>query len=75
MSDCDCSKTVCPKHHGSFDCTPFCDICEGNTEYCATHDAWEALQAETYLRMYNVSGQMYNGYNNATLEELRQRIV
>lgn len=23
----------CPKHEGSFDCTPFCDVCEGNQEY------------------------------------------
>lgn len=24
---------VCPNHEGGFDCTPFCDICEGNQEY------------------------------------------
>lgn len=23
----------CPVHQGAFDCTPFCDICEGNQEY------------------------------------------
>ena len=23
----------CPAHEGSFDCTPFCPICEGNQEY------------------------------------------
>lgn len=23
----------CPRHGGSFDCTPFCDLCEGNQEY------------------------------------------
>ena len=23
----------CPRHEGSFDCTPFCNICEGNQEY------------------------------------------
>jgi hypothetical protein len=52
MSECDCDKVVCPKHHGSFDCTPFCDICEGNTEYCPTHDEWEASQAKIYLEQY-----------------------
>jgi len=52
MSECECDKVVCPKHDGSFDCTPFCDICEGNQEYCATHDEWEAYQATTYLSMY-----------------------
>ena len=23
----------CPNHQGSFDCTPFCNICEGEQEY------------------------------------------
>ena len=23
----------CPRHEGNFDCTPFCNICEGNQEY------------------------------------------
>ena len=23
----------CPNHQGSFDCNPFCRICEGNQEY------------------------------------------
>lgn len=23
----------CPRHEGSFDCTPFCDICQGRQEY------------------------------------------
>lgn len=23
----------CPNHEGSFDCTPFCNLCEGNQEY------------------------------------------
>jgi hypothetical protein len=23
----------CPNHEGSFDCTPFCNICEGEQEY------------------------------------------
>ena len=43
----------CPSHEGGFDCTPFCDICEGEQEYeytdtrpcvyCQTpvdHDIW-----------------------------------
>jgi hypothetical protein len=24
---------VCPNHEGSFDCTPFCEVCEGKQEY------------------------------------------
>jgi hypothetical protein len=23
----------CPNHEGFFDCTPFCDICEGEQEF------------------------------------------
>ncbi len=23
----------CPKHEGAFDCSPFCEICEGEQEY------------------------------------------
>lgn len=23
----------CPRHEGNFDCTPFCNICEGDQEY------------------------------------------
>lgn len=43
----------CPRHEGRFDCTPFCDVCEGEQEYqytenrqcvgCSTnvnHDVW-----------------------------------
>lgn len=22
----------CPNHGGAFDCTPFCDLCDGNQE-------------------------------------------
>ena len=24
--------TECPNHGGAFDCTPFCNVCEGNQE-------------------------------------------
>lgn len=23
----------CPRHGGNFDCTPFCDLCDGNQEF------------------------------------------
>lgn len=26
------SKVECPNHGGSFDCTPFCELCEGEQE-------------------------------------------
>ena len=52
MSDCLHDKVVCPKHDGSFDCTPFCDICEGNQDYCTSCDEWEAEQAEIYIAQH-----------------------
>jgi len=29
------TKTMvdCPRHEGAYDCTPFCDVCEGEQEY------------------------------------------
>lgn len=27
----------CPNHEGSFDCTPFCPLCEGNQEIAQTN--------------------------------------
>lgn len=71
MSECDCDKVVCPAHQGSFDCNPFCKICEGNTEFCPTCDSWESAIA----MVLDVIGSMYNEYDKTTLEELRQRIV
>jgi len=45
--------TDCPRHEGAFDCTPFCEVCEGEQRYewtpfrrcvkCPTevaHDVW-----------------------------------
>lgn len=34
MERCDHKHLDCPKHEGSFDCLSFCEICEGNQEYC-----------------------------------------
>ena len=35
----------CPAHEGSFDCTPFCAICEGEQEYDPSGEmAWLAVE-------------------------------
>ena len=26
-------KIECPNHEGGFDCSPFCNVCEGDQEY------------------------------------------
>lgn len=41
MTLCHHQKTICPNHNGSFDCTPFCSICEGEQEFCAPCDTRE----------------------------------
>jgi len=33
----------CPRHEGAFDCTPFCDLCEGEQEYKTEKDKTEKL--------------------------------
>ena len=32
----------CPRHEGAFDCTPFCELCEGNQEIkeCVRNHEW-----------------------------------
>ncbi len=34
MPKCEHERVECPKHEGAFDCTPFCDTCEGEQECC-----------------------------------------
>ena len=32
--DCESPEMIeCPNHGGAFDCTPFCNLCEGRQEY------------------------------------------
>lgn len=54
MSECIHTKIVCPAHGGSFDCTPFCAVCEGETEYCPTCEPLSNQQwDEIYQPMVN----------------------
>jgi hypothetical protein len=58
-------KTICPN------CSQFCkdeNVCKNNQAYQAGYD-------EAVDMVLDVVGSMYNGYNQETLEELRQRIV
>jgi hypothetical protein len=43
----------CPNHGGSFDCTPFCRICEGEQEYESTgelpcKDCFTSIDEDVY---------------------------
>jgi hypothetical protein len=46
MTLCEHPKTICPRHGGGFDCTPFCDICEAEQEYCSKCDYIEKEENE-----------------------------
>jgi len=70
MSECECDKVECPRHEGSFDCHSFCDICEGNQEYCITHDEWETEQAINYLQE-----RAEKRMNRTMLEEHREELA
>ena len=62
----------CPNHEGSFDCTPFCNVCEGNQELDmdyllerASTVAWDGCH-KIYLNMdIEQTGKMVGyGYGN-----------
>lgn len=62
----------CPNHDGSFDCTPFCNVCEGNQELDmdellerASTVAWDGCH-KIYLNMdIEQTGKMIGyGYGN-----------
>ena len=62
----------CPNHDGSFDCTPFCNVCEGNQELDmdyllerASTVAWDGCH-KIYLNMdIEQTGKMVGyGYGN-----------
>ena len=46
----------CPRHGGAFDCTPFCELCEGKQEYnprelitCQVPKCEEQLTKDIYI--------------------------
>lgn len=61
--------TECPRHQGSFDCTPFCDVCEGNQEYdpaenrkCVMPHCTETLPNEIWLEELGFCVECSNAY-------------
>ena len=43
----------CPNHSGSFDCSPFCELCEGCQEYEQPDSELERIEqiAQRYLKL------------------------
>lgn len=48
-------KTICPKHEGAYDCTPFCEICAGEQEYDAD-ECQEPAPANVYITTAQMGG-------------------
>lgn len=55
---CEHEKTVCPRHNGSFDCTPFCDFCEAEQEYCRLCNALEIVLADLEYNNNHTLGKL-----------------
>lgn len=70
------TKTMiaCPRHEGSYDCTPFCDVCEGNQEYndnetrtCIVPDCTETLPISIWIEELGFCVDHSHAYFNQEL--------
>lgn len=64
MTLCTHEHLECPKHNGNFDCHSFCDICEGDQEYCPMGCEID-LDEDGYLIYVNVG----SGEQNRDMKE------
>lgn len=46
------SAHPCPNHAGAFDCTPFCELCEGEQEIAP--DSWPEIKAQILQGIHNL---------------------
>tara|TARA_R110001632_G_scaffold193588_1_gene314519 strand:- start:1019 stop:1180 length:162 start_codon:yes stop_codon:yes gene_type:complete len=49
---------VCPNHAGAFDCSPFCELCEGQQEY--EKKSWQQIKMEMLLAINNLEREAKN---------------
>lgn len=78
------SLIECPRHEGAFDCTPFCEVCEGHNEYnpadtlaCVVPDCTEHLTKDIWIEETGFCVEHSNAYYNQelnpyTLERIAQ---
>lgn len=69
------SLEVCPNHGGSFDCSPFCVLCEGVQGYnpdemigCQVPECQEQLTKETYAEELGFCVEHQEAYFNQELD-------
>lgn len=65
----------CPRHEGAFDCTPFCQVCEGEQEYdpqamtsCQVPECTERLTKEIYIEELGFCAEHSFMYFNQELD-------
>jgi len=65
----------CPNHQGSFDCTPFCEVCEGEQSYnpadtlpCIVPDCGEQIAKDIWLEELGFCVEHSNAYFNQELD-------
>lgn len=68
------NQMECPNHSGSFDCTPFCDVCEGNQEFdpqtlisCQVPECTEQLTKDVYIEELGFCIEHSHAYFNHEL--------
>lgn len=67
--------TPCPNHDGSFDCNPFCKLCEGDQEFdpqamitCDVPDCPEQITKDTYITELGFCVDHSHAYFNQELD-------
>lgn len=65
----------CPRHSGSFDCTPFCEVCNGNQEFdpqaiinCQVSLCTEQLTKDIYVEELGFCVEHQHAYFNHELD-------
>ena len=65
----------CSRHEGAFDCTPFCEVCEGSQEYnpgdtlpCVVPDCAEHITKDIWLEESGFCVEHSNAYFNQELD-------
>lgn len=73
---CKHKKTVCPRHNGSYDCTPFCDFCEAEQEYCPICNALEIILADLEENNNHTLGKLLIwAYREDTLDKEKAELA
>lgn len=65
----------CPRHGGNFDCTPFCDVCEGEQAYtptskllCIVPDCAKRIPKDIWLEELGFCVEHSHAYFNQELD-------